>query len=44
MDKLFQFDVERNGVTAWKAGEKGTVVTGETCYGPQYAAYHKADI
>lgn len=27
MDKLFQFDVERNGVTAWKAGEKGTVVT-----------------
>lgn len=27
MDKLFQFDVERNGVNAWRAGEKGTVVT-----------------
>lgn len=27
MDKLFQFDVERNGVTAWCAGEKGTIVT-----------------
>lgn len=27
MDKLFQFDVERKGVTAWKAGGKGTVVT-----------------
>lgn len=27
MDKLFQFDVERNGVTAWKAGENGTIVT-----------------
>lgn len=26
MDKLFQFDVERNGVTAWRAGGNGTVV------------------
>ena len=27
MDKLFQFDVERNGVSAWKAGGQGTIVT-----------------
>ena len=27
MDKLFQFDVERNGVIAWKAGGQGTIVT-----------------
>ena len=27
MDKLFQFDVERNGISAWKAGGQGTIVT-----------------
>lgn len=27
MDKIFQFDVERDGVVAWKAGNQGTIVT-----------------
>lgn len=27
MDKIFQFDVARNGVTAWVAGNHGTIVT-----------------
>lgn len=27
MDKIFRFNVERNGVVAWKAGEKGSIVT-----------------
>lgn len=27
MDKIFQYDVVRNDVTAWRAGEKGTIVT-----------------
>lgn len=27
MYRIFDFDIQRNGVTAWTAGEKGTIVT-----------------